>query len=86
MESLKKLAAVTEPDVRQDFFSALDETSPDFFRKRTLADFHRSAESIQLHPGVPEPIRNHFETARNLIIYSWFYYRRAAKPFRLALQ
>ncbi len=81
MESLKKLAEVTEPDVRQNFFPALDSSSPSGMRKRTLQDFHRAAESIQLHAGVPDAIRSHFETARNLIIYSWFYF-----PFNVTAQ
>jgi hypothetical protein len=73
MESLKILTEVCQKDPRQDFFCIInyhDGTT----RKRTLEDFHKRAESIQLHDGVPEQIRSHFETARNLIIYSWFYY------------
>jgi hypothetical protein len=34
-----------------------------------------------LHDGVPEEIRSHFATARNLIVYSWFYY-----PFNVSAQ
>src|SRR6266849_1187329 len=81
MESLKTLVEICQKDPRQDFFTALDANHPGFFRKRTLEDFHRAAESIRLHEGVPEEIRNHFQTARNLIIYSWFYY-----PFNVTAQ
>ncbi len=52
----------------------LDPSAPGGIRKRTLQDFHHTAESIRLHEGVPEAIRNHFQIARNLILYSWFYY------------
>lgn len=73
MESLKPLSEVTTPDVRQKCFVALDFTAGNF-RPFTLEDFHRHAASIEIHTGVPEKIRSHFETARNLIIDSWFYY------------
>jgi len=73
MESLKPLMEVNEPDVRQKYFVALDLTDGTT-RPFTLEDFHRHAASIELHAGVPEKIRSHFETARNLILYSWFFY------------
>ena len=73
MESLEPLAEVTEPDVRQKFWVALD-LSNGTQRPFTLDDFHHRAASIELHGGVPEEVRSHFETARHLIIYSWFYY------------
>lgn len=73
MEALKPLSQVTEPDVRQSFFVALDCTTGTS-RPFTIEDFHRRAASIELHAGVPEKIRSHFETARNLILYSWFFY------------
>ena len=81
MESLKKLEEICQPDSRTHAFTLLDPNHPGFLRKRTIEDFHRAAESISLHEGVPERIRSHFETARNLIIYSWFYY-----PFNVTAQ
>jgi hypothetical protein len=80
MESLKQLSEVAEPDVRQKFFVALDLTNGTT-RPFTLEDFHRAAASITLHPGVPDKVRENFETARHLIIYSWFYY-----PFNITAQ
>jgi hypothetical protein len=74
MESLKKFEEVCQPDVRQGAFVVCDANSPNGFRPLTLKDFCDDAESIQLHEGVPEKVRNHFQTARNLIIYAWFYY------------
>jgi hypothetical protein len=62
MEAFKQFNEIVEADVRQKYFG------------RTLQDFHRRAEQIALHDGVPEGIRNHFQTARHLLIYSWFYY------------
>lgn len=81
MEFLKKFDEVCQPDERQKFFARLDLASPTGFQPLTLEDFHETANSIELHEGVPEEIRNHFQTARNLIIYSWFYY-----PFNVTAQ
>ncbi len=81
MESLKKFEEICQKDLRQDAFSIMDANHRGIFRKRTLEDFHRTAASISLHDGVPEEIRSHFATARNLIIYSWFYY-----PFNVSAQ
>ncbi len=81
MESLKKFEEICQKDPRQDAFSVLDPRHRGIFRKRTVEDFHQTAESISLHDGVPEEIRSHFATARNLIVYSWFYY-----PFNVAAQ
>jgi hypothetical protein len=80
MESLKKFDEICEPDVRQKCFVIID---PDRAgtRPQMLKDFYDYAESIQLHEGIPEEVRNHFQTARNLIIYSWFYY-----PFNVTAQ
>jgi hypothetical protein len=73
MESLKKFDEICQKDPRQDFFCIIN-YADGTTRKRTLEDFYKRAEKIRLHDGVPEKIRSHFETARNLIIYSWFYY------------
>jgi hypothetical protein len=81
MESLKKFEEICQKDSRQDSFSVLDPNHRGIFRKRTLEDFHRMAASISLHDGVPEEIRSHFATARNLVVYSWFYY-----PFNVSAQ
>jgi hypothetical protein len=81
MESLKKLSEVSEADPRQALFSRIDPSAPDFFRARTLGDVHALAEAITLNSAVPPNIRDHFETARNLIVYSWFYY-----PFNVTAQ
>ena len=41
-----------------------------------LADVHRSLEAdVLTAAGVPERLRDHYETCRNLILYSWFVYR-----------
>jgi len=80
METLKKLENIHEPDVRTHAFVKLDFKTGSF-SQFTIEDYLRRAESISLHSGVPEDIRSHFETARNLIIYSWFFY-----PFNMSAQ
>jgi hypothetical protein len=81
MESLKKFEEIYQKDKPQDFFTVLDPKHPGNFRPLTLEDFYRAAEGIQLHDGVPDEVRSHFQTARNLLIYSWFYY-----PFNVTAQ
>src|SRR6267154_835970 len=80
MESLKQFTEICEKDPRHGFFCIIN-LADGTTRNWTLEDFHKRAEKISLHDGVPEKIRNHFETARNLLIYSWFYY-----PFNVTAQ
>ena len=44
-------------------------------RSKTLRDFYSEIEEIVLLPEVPKDIHVHFETARNLYLYTWFVYR-----------
>src|SRR5438046_3200701 len=81
MENLKPFEEICQKDVRQDSFAVMDANHAGIFRKRTLEDFYRTAEHISLHDGVPEKVRSHFATARNLIVYSFFYY-----PFNVTAQ
>jgi hypothetical protein len=80
VEELKKLEEVCEPDERQSHQAVFDEKI-NTFRPLTLRDIHSIAESIRLHHGVPADLRDHFKMARNLYVYSWFYY-----PFNVAAQ
>lgn len=41
----------------------------------TIEDHWRGIAALALHEAVPNVIRVHFETARNLVLYSWFVYR-----------
>lgn len=43
-------------------------------RERTLRDHYSAIEPIRLSPAVPNSIREHFDTARNLLLYAWFVY------------
>ncbi|MGB9145645.1 MAG: hypothetical protein WCC14_07475 [Acidobacteriaceae bacterium] len=62
-DPLKPLHRVTEPDPRFQAFQA------------TLEQQHEELEEIRLHAGVPLHVRQLFETAKNLSLYSWFVYR-----------
>lgn len=62
-DPLKELSEITKPDSRQRFFNT------------TLELNHLELTSIQLHSGVPKEVRQLFETAKNISLYSWYVYR-----------
>lgn len=73
METLKEFSDIMQPDERQKYFAIFDNLlNKD--RPLELKDVYFNAVNIKLHNGVPEKIRNHFATAQNLLIYSWFFY------------
>lgn len=73
MEKLKPLEEVCQPDVgcrnRVDL-----EHSTGIITDTPVESFYRLIEPIQLNDNVPEEVRSHFESARNLALYSWFVY------------
>ena len=74
MDTLKPLKEVTEPDERWAHFGYPDPV--DFsFHPVSLAERNASIAAISLNPSVPEYIQEHFETAKNLLLYAWFVYR-----------
>jgi hypothetical protein len=62
-DPLKPLSEVYAPDARQAHFIG------------TLTDNHAILTQIALHTGVPNNVRQLFETAKNVSLYSWFVYR-----------
>lgn len=72
MEEFKRFDEILKPDGRQKFFVLWEKASED--QRLELKDLYEIAEKIRLHEGVPEVIRNHFTTAQNLLVYSWFFY------------
>ena len=80
MEKLKDIDDVCQPDIRQKYLVILDKEEGQA-RYIELRDYHKAASRIPLHDGVPEDVRNHFATAQNLLVYSWFYY-----PFNVSAQ
>ena len=63
-DPLKSLNEICEPDVRQTFF-----------RGTSLDRNHAELSRIALSEKVPVDVRQLFETAKNLSLYSWFVYR-----------
>jgi hypothetical protein len=80
MEHLKPVVALCEPDPRQSGYTTYEPSLRDF-RPITVEDHHSRIREIELHSGVPEEIRSHFETARNLAAFAWFFY-----PFNVTAQ
>lgn len=74
IDEFKPLATVHEPDERWAHFSRWDETVGDF-TPLTLAQRHADLDTLVLAEAVPEAIREHFNTGKNLLLYGWFVYR-----------
>ena len=73
MEELKKLAELCEPDPRMTGWlvnNVTGERTP-----ITVAHHHSGLVGEDLGQSVPAHIRDHFVTAKNLLLYSWFVYR-----------
>ena len=73
-EHLKPLDHIDDPDPRSNFFERLDLSSGGF-RSITLDDHHTDIAQFVLSSAVPEKIITHFETAKNIYLYSWYVYR-----------
>lgn len=63
IDSLKELDQITIPDRRQALFST------------SIEDWHAHLNKITLKESVPHEVRQLFETAKNISLYSWFVYR-----------
>tara|TARA_R100000656_G_scaffold124050_1_gene101380 strand:- start:728 stop:1357 length:630 start_codon:yes stop_codon:yes gene_type:complete len=63
IDSLKEIDQITTPDPRQMLFS------------QSLEDRHTRLAEITLKKSVPPEVRQLFETAKNISLYSWFVYR-----------
>lgn len=62
-DPLKQLSEILKPDSRQASYLL------------TLDQRHAALAALELHPGVPVEVRQLFETAKNLSLYSWYVYR-----------
>lgn len=71
-ERLRAPKDVCEPDPRQEAFVRVDESG---VRARTLHHHYSAIAELTLRESVPMDVRVHFETSRNLLLYSWFVYR-----------
>jgi hypothetical protein len=66
---LKPLNETLLPDIRFKFLVISSDT---FSRPFELADMHERLSLSKLDSAVPETVRRQFETAKNLMLYSWF--------------
>lgn len=73
-EQLRTIDSLCEPDPRNLSFQRLDE-STGTFRATTAGDHLVDVAQFKFRAEVPEPVRIHFETAKNLYAYAWFVYR-----------
>lgn len=72
-EQLRGLPEVCQPDPRM--VHLVVPTTEGGFRPFELSDYHAAIDEVHLHKSVPDDVWVHFETARNLVLYSWFVYR-----------
>lgn len=68
---LKQLNEIFEPDLRSTMLSRLDATG---HRPKTIDEHYADISAVRLGEGVPEVIRDEFDTIRNLYLYSWYVY------------
>lgn len=73
-EYLRPVNYVCTPDPRSAGFVTPDRELGGW-RELQLADYHKSIAALSLNEAVPEDIRIHFDTARNLYVYAFFVYR-----------
>lgn len=73
MEALKRLEEIGQPDSRYVGYSLVNKVTG-AKRPYTIKEHHDSVNSIALTDKVPEDIQEHFETGRNLLLYSWYVY------------
>lgn len=74
LDTLKAFNELLEPDSRQKHFAVVNRLTGEA-RPLSLRDKYQAVEMITLAQYVPDEIREHFDTARNLLVYSWFVYR-----------
>jgi hypothetical protein len=73
-EKLRPAEHIHEQDPRNALTAWVDRTSG-AIRPVEISDLHDAVAAFSLHPGVPEDIAQHFETVKNVYLYSWFIYR-----------
>jgi len=68
---------IADDILKPDFFSnLLVKIHPDGRQdKAVVADWHNQIASITLHENVPTVIREQYDVAKNVLLYSWYSYR-----------
>lgn len=73
MEEFKSLEEVTTVDVRNTFFILRNRVTGES-RPQELKDHYESVSRFTLDPAVPEKVQSRFNTAKNVLLYTWFVY------------
>jgi hypothetical protein len=73
MEQLKLLSEVCQPDIRYRGRVDLDQTTGTV-SETTIESIYDLIQPLTLGSKVADEVRSHFETAKNLALYSWFVY------------
>jgi hypothetical protein len=82
-EKLRPAEFITELDPRYALIVRID-TVAGTSRPLTAADLHEMVSCISLSATVPEKVAQHFETVKNIFLYSWFIYPSSGSdPFIL---
>ena len=68
MDSFKPFDQITSVDKQHLFLQKMGGKEMD------LPSHHHTLKAIQLHTGVPQIIRGQFNIARNMALYSYFFY------------
>jgi len=71
---LRQPSNICEPDSRTHLFVRVDRKNGQS-RELEIQDKYDFVASFQLKESVPKNVFIHFETAKNLYLYSWFVYR-----------
>lgn len=73
MEEFKSLDEVTTVDVRNTFFVLRNRVTGEA-RPQGLKDHYESVNRFTLNRAVPEKVQSRFNTAKNILLYTWFVY------------
>ena len=73
-EKLRPAEHIHEPDPR-NALTVWTDPATGILRPVKASDLHNAVSAFSLHAGVPEDVRQHFETVKNVYLYSWFIYR-----------
>jgi hypothetical protein len=73
-EKLRPAEYIHDPDPR-NAQTVWHDKATGVIRPVEASDLHNAVAAFSLHSGVPEDIAQHFETVKNIYLYSWFIYR-----------
>ncbi len=71
-DEFKPIGEISLPDPRQENFAHLASNG---ICKVTLEGYYSTLEKLTLNISVPADVRVSYDTAKNLLLYSWFVYR-----------